>query len=131
MFSQDPLKAQLHLIEADRFDEKIHHTVFKGLYGVFHRRITGHDNHRDGVVLHPDMLGKFQSIHFRHIDVRETAVDPFGIQYPGRLQPVFCRYDIVALLLEILMRNGEDIFFVIDEQDSFIHTHASVPRFTH
>ncbi len=103
LFSQDPLKAQLHLIEADRFDEKIHHTVFKGLYGVFHRRITGHDNHRDGVVLHhsdwspllaPDAcLACDVAVVAVPIDVTENVIRQVG----PKLRPGSLLMDVTSL----------------------------------
>jgi hypothetical protein len=69
------LDTDFQLVQVDRLDQKVDHTVFQGADGVVQGRVSGHDDDRNGVVHRANVFGQFQTIHFGHVDVGEAAVD--------------------------------------------------------
>jgi hypothetical protein len=95
-----PFDADFQLVQVHRFDQKVDHTVFQGPDGVVQGRISGHDDHRDGVVYRTDVFGQLQSVHFGHIDVGEAAVDFFfGNDVDGNAT-VFGSQDMVPFAMK-------------------------------
>ena len=58
----------------DRLDQEINNAVFNSLDRIFQGGITGHDNHRHGIILQSDVFSQIEAIHFRHVYIGETAV---------------------------------------------------------
>ena len=80
-----------------------------------------------------NMLGQRQAVHFGHVDVGETAVHVFRGQNAHRLASVAGREDVIALELEVLAGDIQDVLFVVDKEQRFFFSfriHANNVRIT-
>ncbi len=111
------LHTENHEFEIHRLDKEIGRTESDSLHGHVDLRIRGHhdDHHIRSHRFHA--LQKFQTIHFRHSDVRNNEREIVFVKTAKGFPPVVGHHAGIPLFRQSPGKDGIDYLFIIDDQD--------------
>ena len=105
------------LVENQRLGQVVVRAFLQRLHGRGDRRVAGHHDHFDRLVLLLHFAEQLEATHVRHADVGDERVEELGLEDSQRLGGRGGRRNLVAPLAERFFQQHEDGAFVVDDQD--------------
>jgi len=106
----------VQLVDIERLGNVVIRTVAHRLYGVFHRAVGGHHDHRHLGIARLDLGQQRRTVHARHAPVADHQVDVFLLQHFERVQAVTRREHLDAILAEGRRQQVTELGLVVDHQ---------------
>jgi hypothetical protein len=105
------------LVEDQRLGQIVVGPFLQGLHGGGDRRVAGHHDDFDGLVLLLHLAQQLETAHVGHADIGDQGIEELGFQETERLGRRGGHRDLVAPLAERLLEEQQDGALVVDDQD--------------